>query len=576
MRRDLSKKGLLPAATVAAAFASFGFVAPQKGASLDRSAVTAGMRVLHPAQVEVRNLKGAFGKAGLKVEVDALSGAPRLITGSNLLPSALDKGASLDDVIGQAQRWVDLNGAALGLSFADLELNKDAVLMDSDVQFLKFRVKRDGLLVQDAVVDFRFKRGMLVQVVNQSFTEAALDDRPLQGGLERAAEAALIGGTSQHTGDTLRVIADDKGYKLVRVAQFDVKGTDDHGFKVQVEAATGKVFEMRDTAFYLSGSAKGSVYPRTWWHDDPAVLMPYRDLKLTYTGGTTTTDGSGNFVNAPDAARPTFSGLEGTFVRVIPKQGAKLTGTGALDTDGNWNTAYTSTAAPAAEDRAMAQSMTFYHLNREINHAKQYISTAWLDRKLTANVNINDVCNAYWDGTTVNLFSAGDGCANTGLISDVYYHEWGHGLDDNTGGIDDDAFSEGFGDIMALLLTHSSVVGKGFLTADGAGVRDLTTFKKYPANANEEIHTAGLIIGGAFWDLLQNLKADHTEDEAGNILSKLALKMIFTASKYTDVYAALLVIDKDGTRLDANGPNFCAINKAFTRHGLARADASCP
>ena len=43
------------------------------------------------------------------------------------------------------------------------------------------------------------------------------------------------------------------------------------------------------------------------------------------------------------------------------------------------------------------------------------------------------------------FYSGNDRCANTGLIADVIYHEWGHGLDANTGGIHDGAFSEGLG-----------------------------------------------------------------------------------------------------------------------------------
>ena len=40
------------------------------------------------------------------------------------------------------------------------------------------------------------------------------------------------------------------------------------------------------------------------------------------------------------------------------------------------------------------------------------------------NVNLNDVCNAYFDGE-IKLFRKGEGCNNTGRISDVSYHEWG-------------------------------------------------------------------------------------------------------------------------------------------------------
>lgn len=534
--------------------------------------MSVGIRTLRPEKAPAQGFATPLAKDGAKVEVDRLSGAPRLITGDLLAGSALAKGASVDDVVAAAHVYIAQHAAELGISVADLELNADATLLDDEDQFLKFRVKRDGLVITDAVVDFRFKRGKLVQVVNQSYAEATTDARALLGGLDRAAEAALIGGTAQPTGEGYRVVQGDKGYELVRIAKFDVNGQDGARFLVQVEAATGKVFELRPTRFFLSGEAKGSAYPRTWWHDEPTTLMAYRDLNLTYSGGTITTDADGKYNGAPATARPTINGLEGSRVRVVPRSGTRINVAGSLL--GNlWNITFQSTAAPAAEDKVMAQSMTYYHLNREINHAKRFINTRWLDRQLTANVNLVDVCNAYWDGSTVNLFSAGSGCANTGLISDVYYHEWGHGLDDNTGGIEDGAYSEGFGDIMSLLLTHDNILGKGFMTADGAGVRDLTTFKTYPDNANEEVHTAGLIIAGTFWDLWLALKAKHGEAVGGDLLSKYALKSIFTASKYTDVYDAVLVID--GQTASVNGPNYCVINKAFAGHGLARLDAAC-
>ena len=47
--------------------------------------------------------------------------------------------------------------------------------------------------------------------------------------------------------------------------------------------------------------------------------------------------------------------------------------------------------------------------------------------KITSTVNINDSCNAYYDGN-VNFFQKGGGCNNTGRIADVNYHEWGHGV----------------------------------------------------------------------------------------------------------------------------------------------------
>lgn len=575
MRRRPSVTAILPGVTLLAALASTGFVAPKAPPQAEGDAAKIGFRVIRPAVIAGHHSFSELAGQKGQVEVDARSGAPRIISGRALTRNeALIRSQDVQDFVDVAMSYVQANSATLGFLPSDLALNSAATLLDKDVQFLKFHVMRDGLVVRDAVVDFRFKRGELVQVVNQSFVEAKADKRPAQAnGLELAAARSLLASEAERQGEEYRVIESSNGYQLVRVALFDVRSQDGRLYKVAVEAANGKVFEIRPTSFFLNGSASGSVYPRTYYNDLEATYLPYRDAKLKYDGGSVYTGVDGSFTGAPNGSQPKISGLEGKYVKVAPVSGTKFAASGS-SSGGIWNILYTKGSAKAYEDKVMAQSMTYYHLNKEISHAKQYISAKWLDQQLTANVNLYDTCNAYWDGQTVNLFSAGDGCANTGLIADVFYHEWGHGLDENTGGIEDGAFSEGFGDTMSLVMTHSNLLGKGFIVEDGSPVRDLTTLKVYPDDVTDEVHDEGQIIGGAFWDLFVGLKEAYGEDKAGDLLSKFALKVIFTASKYTDVYAALLVIDGDSA--DQHSPNFCIVNKAFARHGLATADTSCP
>ena len=82
-------------------------------------------------------------------------------------------------------------------------------------------------------------------------------------------------------------------------------------------------------------------------------------------------------------------------------------------------------------NKKIAQGMIYTHVNKMIEHALNYIHPTWFDRPLQANSNLNSNCNAHWDGRTINFYSGNDRCANTGLIADVIYHEWGHGLDAN-------------------------------------------------------------------------------------------------------------------------------------------------
>jgi hypothetical protein len=224
-------------------------------------------------------------------------------------------------------------------------------------------------------------------------------------------------------------------------------------------------------------------------------------------------------------------------------------------------------------EKDQAQVHTFHHLNLIIQKAKKHITSSWMDRALTSNVNLSQTCNAYWDGSSVNFFSAGGGCGNTGLISDVMYHEWGHGLDENTGGIDDGAYSEGFGDILSMIMTNDSKLGPGF-RSNGGIVRDMEPDKVYPKDRGE-VHAEGLIIGGTFWDLFKTLSAKYNENKANDLVSAIAFKTIFTATTYREVYNAALVVNDNDANTTTPAPDFCEINSAFTAHGLATKSPDC-
>jgi hypothetical protein len=127
-----------------------------------------------------------------------------------------------------------------------------------------------------------------------------------------------------------------------------------------------------------------------------------------------------------------------------------------------------------------------YHLTR-INRkgASFFPANAWLASKVTANMNINLTCNAFWNGSTVNFYRSGGGCSNTGEIAAVFLHEWGHGMDTNTGGAaaSDQGSGEAVGDTFAFLETRDGCIGQNFLPGSNChncvactGVRDVSDF----------------------------------------------------------------------------------------------------
>ena len=110
-----------------------------------------------------------------------------------------------------------------------------------------------------------------------------------------------------------------------------------------------------------------------------------------------------------------------------------------------------------------AELSTYAHAGIVKSYAKRFAhSLAYLDKQLRATVNIDDACNAYSDGTTINFYRAGQGCENTGRIADVVYHEFGHSLHYQSivfgVGDFDGALSEGISDYLAATITGDPAI----------------------------------------------------------------------------------------------------------------------
>jgi hypothetical protein len=546
---------------------ALGFVAPQS--SLTSTAVSKllqkGEIVIRPSTIAAnpRSFNNRFD-AGTSIETDARGGAVRLITGDlSPAPQSIDK-LNVSDLVDVATNWIAAHEDLLLVQLEDLTLLDSATLMGPDVQFLRFNVSRDGTQIADATLNFRFKQGKLVQILSRTYGEALDDARTGFVRATDAIESLAAGAGVQEQGQVFRAQPTATGYKLVRVNK-SLVSVDGERLAVQTDAATGELFETKNTRHFANGNAHGSVYPRTFFQSQ-LVDVPMGELDVTAGTATVQTSLNGKFTFTGTTA-PSIAGLKGARISITPRTGTAIART-ATESSGVWDLNVSATA-----EKDVAQIHTFHHLNLIIQKAKKYISAPWMEQNLRANVNLGQTCNAYWDGSSVNFYSAGGGCGNTGLISDVMYHEWGHGLDENTGGIDDGAYSEGFGDILSMVMTNDSKLGPGFRSTGGI-VRDMEPDKIYPRDKGE-VHAEGLIIGGTFWDLLKGLTAKHGQARANDIVSDIAFKTILTANNYTDVYSAALVVNDNDNNTNTRSPDFCEINAAFTLHGLATKAADC-
>lgn len=222
-------------------------------------------------------------------------------------------------------------------------------------------------------------------------------------------------------------------------------------------------------------------------------------------------------------------------------------------------------------------------LSETINFAEKYLSEnefKLIKKGFDSFVDINQECNAFYNGS-LNFLKQSSRCANTGLISDIVKHEWGHGLDDylgptsrqnnnNTSGITDAAYSEGIGDVLAAYMSRSPDMAKGLFLNDPKALRNLQNNRVYPpANIEEaKVHSLGLVVGGAFWDLHTNLTKLYGAELGNDKASRLFFRHLMTSDRYLDAYQAVLRVDDEDNNPMTRSSSYCAITRAFSRHNI--------
>jgi hypothetical protein len=256
-------------------------------------------------------------------------------------------------------------------------------------------------------------------------------------------------------------------------------------WEMGVDAHTGKVLFLNDKNQYIDKRIDGGIYPltntgvcpnnQTCGTMQPDSPMPWANTGLNAPNDFT--NGAGIF-DLVSAANVTTT-LSGRYVHMNDFCGSvSETSTGNLDLGGvNGDTDCVS--GGSSPGNTSASRSGFYEVNKIAEIGRGYLPlNGWLQSQLTANMNIPNTCNAFWDGSTINFYQSGGGCRNTGEIAAVFDHEWGHGLDhfDSNGTLSDS--SEGYADIASMYRLWASCVGYGFfetvdfgcgMTADGTG-----------------------------------------------------------------------------------------------------------
>ncbi|MCI0415020.1 endopeptidase [bacterium] len=408
----------------------------------------------------------------------------------------VDEGVVRDVIL----QWISQNQAVLGINPAEFGSAKAARDVDHLWQ-IHIPRKVNGIPVRDSRFMATVSYGNLVLAGVQAWGPVLTSTTP---GIDATAaeQAGFNYAGGREAGDRIwkqpaleilpfsppgfsqtDLLQVGKGYGHFLAWVFGFQRSPDRAlWEVAVDAHTGEVLSFRDVNHYTEEQIVGGVYPLTntavcgkptqCGTMQSAYPMPFADTGLAapnnftnsggvfdFTSGTVTTTLSGPFVNIFDNCGPV----------------SESSNVGSLDL-GGINGQHDCDSAGSSPGNTPSSRAGFYELNKLVELARGYLPmNPFLQNPITANMNISDVCNAFYspiDGS-INFFKSGssDGtnCANTGEIAAVFDHEWGHALDDNDSvGVLSNS-SEGYADIVGILRLQASCVGHGFfLPPEGA------------------------------------------------------------------------------------------------------------
>lgn len=305
---------------------------------------------------------------------------------------------------------------------------------------------------------------------------------------------------------------------------------------------------------------------------NPPVPKPAGYMEATSSAGTVTTDAFGNF-NFPGATGPldvTFRYV-GTYNNVLNDTGAEYTKTVTLNT-GTGNSVVMN--SPAAS-LVTSQSTTFSAINRMRDWTRSvnpFDTTS--DFNAPSFVNINDSCNAFYNGFSTNYFKAGSGCAATSF-DNVVWHEMGHWMNDRYGsGNGSDGFGEGNADVFAMYQANSPNVGDGFC-GPGCSIRTGLNTRSFCGDSNPgcygQVHTDGEVLMGALWKVRANLQGTYG-DAAGGNYADILFNSWMNAYNDSQIKSIIenhwLVLDDDDGNIANGTPSYPDINAGFVTQGF--------
>ena len=524
------------------------------------------IRTTHPAEQARLRHTPAFARFerahgnGWTARFDEATGTPIRMYGPGIELGALPTEAA---VLSALRSALAPHAELIGTDVRNLRWQEGGYIERRDAWYVDLDVVREGLPIWRGGVTARIQHGRLTM-----FGAETYPDVPLTGALDLSAAEAIdaaidLGPAAEASHTELEAVAmllplqSVNGLELRRVWLVSSRTTEPAGrWRTFVDGLSGEVLSVWNEVRFLDGAINAEHHQRN--PDGPLETSPAVNLRVEGAEGVYNhTDDDGLYsVNDTDLQAIFY----GPLLDIDNKAGADAVL--PLGTSSTWTTEHAT--------QAEIDTWVFIHMIREWGLVIAP-EINLVNMRLDANVNLDQVCNAYFDGA-VNFYRAGQGCRNTGELSDVIFHEWGHGFHYwslETGDFDG-SLSEGAADTVAFLQTADSIIAPGFLS-NGRGIREVATNKVWPddySNDEDAVHSNGLIFGGAMWDLWAELEKTMSEEEAHATTEQLLADLLKGGPTIENVFEEILFADDDDGDLANGTPNECALIAAFALHGL--------
>ncbi len=516
-----------------------------------------------------------------RVATDRATGVPARIWGSGIATPGANASATAAEAYARNVLADHLALLAPGASETDFVLVSNQ--SDGEIRTIGFVQQSGGRRVVGGQISFRFKHDRLIVIGSEALPDVKVEvstNRMARARVESNARSYLRTAVALPSAPVteigaevvLPLVGDDAvlGYRVARPLTID--GGADGKYLAYADAATGEILAVHQQNVYASGMIRYRAVNRH--PGNPRVDLPAPNAHVMLAGAPKTTTSDGSVSWGVEAAQTLTTAVSGDFVEVVNQAAGGAVAFAELALSPGGLVVWDASSAP--EDDAQVQ--VYLSTNIVKNFVRTYLDPAMktLDQSITANVNIAQDCNAFFDGKAINFFHASVKCQNTGLLQDVVFHEFGHALHsaeiiEGVGSFDG-AMSEGAADFLAASVTGDPAMGRGFFYNDDPlrNLDPLLTEARWPEDV-QEIHHTGLIYGGTMWDLRKALITELGEAEGIRLVQKLYIGTLRRSTSIPTSLIEALVEDDDDGNLANGTPHECTIRRAFGRHGLRTA-----